>query len=898
MEYGIVLKNRSVTRLSVAVLLLALSFLPGASSYAQATSFDNWYGFNTQIGTQPYLITSSTLADIDNDGDLDVVASKAALNDGDPLNGLVVLKNSGSGMFNSTPVHYSSSLNVGYVTVADLNNDGFKDVIYSNLGAFTQGTSISVRLNLGDGTFGNPTSYTVGAGPQGIVAADFNGDGNIDLAVANWGFFGTGTTISVLLNAGGGVFGTAVPYPAGDAPFRIGAARLDTNNTIDLVVASTSTGDARINVLLNPGNGVFNSRTQYTGVGRGVFSASVAIADVNNDGRNDILSPSFDEIDGAQVNVYRNQGNGTFLPVTVQMDPFSSPSDIKCADLNNDGWMDFVMSSATARAGDGFEVALNNGGGGFSFSYKSPAGQNTVAVMLGDVTKDNLVDILTADSYSMQITVHKNQGQGIFPFPLLSDLVGSQIAGSIDAADINGNSRKDIVISASGRAAVDVPVKIAMNAGGGTFPTVFTHSIRGGGVQAKFRDLNGDNIPDLLFASGIQSPPYDLHYAINNGNGTFGPVQTKSLGACGWYDVDAFDLNNDGLNDAVLTEWLGCVNVPESSRRIYICLNNGNGTFADPIIKVVGPNPGPLGVGDFNHDGNLDIVTGVSGANIEVNLGLGNGNLQPPVQYSIGSQGGATDIAVADLNNDGNLDIASCNFWEGTTMSILFGNGNGTFQPAVILPSAYSPDLLNVSGIVVGDMDNDGDKDILVANNASNSFSLYTNNNGVFSFSMRVGGYWGASAPFFADFDNDGKGDIVALGGLQYPGPPGVTSTLLFIKGLNTGPTHVSQDPDEIPNKYSLEQNYPNPFNPSTTIQFTLPEQTSVKLEVFNTLGQRVALLLDDVRDAGHYTEKIDASQLASGVYYYRLSAVGETSSRRDGRAGGFVATKKMLLLK
>jgi hypothetical protein len=151
---------------------------------------------------------------------------------------------------------------------------------------------------------------------------------------------------------------------------------------------------------------------------------------------------------------------------------------------------------------------------------------------------------------------------------------------------------------------------------------------------------------------------------------------------------------------------------------------------------------------------------------------------------------------------------------------------------------------------------------------------------------MRVGAYWGVSAPFFSDFDNDGKGDIVALGGLEYPGPPGVTSTLMFIKGLNTGSTSVSYDATQTPNGYVLGQNYPNPFNPSTTIQFTLPAQTSVKLELFNTLGQRVGLLLDEVRGAGHYSERVDASQLASGVYFYKF------------QAGSFVGTKKMLLLK
>ncbi|MBK6912333.1 MAG: VCBS repeat-containing protein [Ignavibacteriales bacterium] len=88
--------------------------------------------------------------------------------------------------------------------------------------------------------------------------------------------------------------------------------------------------------------------------------------------------------------------------------------------------------------------------------------------MLGDVDSDGWVDILTADSYSMQITVHKNYGQATFPIPHLFD-TGSSIAGSLDAADIDGDGDLDVVTSASGRAAIGVTVKVQINLGNGIF---------------------------------------------------------------------------------------------------------------------------------------------------------------------------------------------------------------------------------------------------------------------------------------------------------------------------------------------------------------------------------------------------------------------------------------------
>lgn len=89
-----------------------------------------------------------------------------------------------------------------------------------------------------------------------------------------------------------------------------------------------------------------------------------------------------------------------------------------------------------------------------------------------------------------------------------------------------------------------------------------------------------------------------------------------------------------------------------------------------------------------------------------------------------------------------------------------------------------------------------------------------------------------------------------------------------------------------MPMVYTLEQNYPNPFNPSTTIRYSLPHRSPVSLTVYNTLGQQVASLVQGQQEAGAYEVKFDGSNLASGVYFYRL------------QAGNYVATKKLLLMK
>jgi len=94
-----------------------------------------------------------------------------------------------------------------------------------------------------------------------------------------------------------------------------------------------------------------------------------------------------------------------------------------------------------------------------------------------------------------------------------------------------------------------------------------------------------------------------------------------------------------------------------------------------------------------------------------------------------------------------------------------------------------------------------------------------------------------------------------------------------------------------IPAAYQLFQNFPNPFNPSTTIEFTLPERSFVKLVVFNTLGQEVAVLVNEERGAGTHQIVWNAGEFPSGIYFYRLDA-------RSTTFGSLTSEKKMLLVK
>jgi hypothetical protein len=122
----------------------------------------------------------------------------------------------------------------------------------------------------------------------------------------------------------------------------------------------------------------------------------------------------------------------------------------------------------------------------------------------------------------------------------------------------------------------------------------------------------------------------------------------------------------------------------------------------------------------------------------------------------------------------------------------------------------------------------------------------------------------------------NGKGDSLFSTGMK-----GITSMTML--SFTSG---VAISPDPVPTGFRLGQNYPNPFNPTTTIRYALPHRSHVTLTVFNTLGQQVAQLINGDIDAGYHEIQFNATNLASGVYFYRI------------QAGSYVETKTLCLVK
>ncbi|RME21535.1 MAG: T9SS C-terminal target domain-containing protein [Candidatus Zixiibacteriota bacterium] len=243
-------------------------------------------------------------------------------------------------------------------------------------------------------------------------------------------------------------------------------------------------------------------------------------------------------------------------------------------------------------------------------------------------------------------------------------------------------------------------------------------------------------------------------------------------------------------------------------------------------------------------------------------------------------------LASGDLDSDGDIDIVTSSAVTDT-LAILLNNGDGTFTSGWQGDLGYHAHGLTIASLKAGDS-----VSIIGVGSAFNGGYYVTAvahqmSGGTYQLADSTDLYWCGGWPVAigsARLDADNDEDLVIL--------QKQAGRLTILSGTSDVPVAVGDDDGPlVPLSYTLGQNYPNPFNPTTRIRFTLPHATSVQLQVFNILGQRVTSLVDDVLPAGEHVVTWDGTnragkRVASGIYFYRLVT------------GDFVQTKKMLLLK
>jgi hypothetical protein len=369
--------------------------------------------------------------------------------------------------------------------------------------------------------------------------------------------------------------------------------------------------------------------------------------------------------------------------------------------------------------------------GGFRPPDSYIAGSEPQSVVLGDFNGDGQPDIVVADgcgdlqcTTTGVVSVLLGRRDGTFR-PRHQFVAGppDSTADYLAAADFNGDGALDVAV-VNTKINVFGKVSILLGNGDGTFQLPVSYDTGPVPVAVATGDFNGDRHIDMAV---INTSTGDVSILLGKGDGTF-KAAVNYLTETSPQGITVADFNHDSKLDLAIAN--ECGNDPQCrAGSVSVLLGNGDGTFqADTGFLTLGIFPVAVAAGDFNHDGNLDLAaanacgtdpTCTTTGSVSVLLGNGDGTFQTAMNFNAGPD--TVRLAVADFNGDHRPDVAAVNYQSGD-VSILLGNGDGTLRPAVSFPVGINP-----RSVAAGDLNHDQRLDMVVANQLSNTISVFLN---------------------------------------------------------------------------------------------------------------------------------------------------------------------------
>jgi hypothetical protein len=707
------------------------------------------------------------IADFNNDGRNDI----AVMNNF--FDSITVFTNLGEGtgsLVFSQPNTFFGLIDPREMAVADFDGDGFLDIAVVNAITFLGSYDVTIFQNNQDTQAPNFLpfqDFSVGDDfsgvqvPVSITYGDFNNDGRLDIAVA-------GDGIRILFNEStpGNLAFTAGPLLSTAEFTSIAAARVDNNNSLDLVAVST-TGD--LVTFLNLGNGNFVQRSTPNAV---PAAGRLKVGDLNNDGRDELVvtggtagnqvsvltttprfgaltfltvsgtiqvsSPGHGLVTGDRIVIAGVTGqtglNGTWTVTVLTSDTFSLQGSIgdgtaaspgtwaltrTISGASNPATGPIVITSAGHRLTDGTRITVTgvagntaangtwtvrvlsastfelvgstaNGiyGGGGTWVVAGPVGVTTtrtvgdtpIGLTLLDADNDGFLDVATANLGSDTVTIVPGTGDRGLVSPDANQLIQANTT-AVAYGDLNGDGIEDIVAISTNPANAASRVSVLLGNADGTFQEAFDYAPVSGGTF--------NNLSSVILADVTGDGNLDI---VVTGRGTAG---------------------NDGV--AILRNNITTPTLQANSFLLGASLRTGD-------------RPTGVVAGDFTGDGNIDLAVS---HNLEGGLanstrrgvtflrGLGNGFFANGVEIADAQGFAATALVALDYNRDGNLDLAVVDNSLPGQMLLLRGQGNGVFRSGGI----FQTNVSSPSAIAVGDFNNDGFDDLVVATGVSGSNS-------------------------------------------------------------------------------------------------------------------------------------------------------------------------------
>jgi hypothetical protein len=594
--------------------------------------------------------SSILIGDFSGAGHTDLVVSGSDTSSGQ--NEVEVLLGNGEGTFQATTPISLGTLSPSSIVAGEFTGDGRADIAIAGSDSSSGENEVEVLLSNGHGTFQATAPTDLGAlSPSALAAADFTGNGHIDLAVEGSDSSSGKNEVELLLDNGDGTFQATAPTDLGGlSPSALAAADFTGNGHIDLAVAGSdsSSGKNEVELLLDKGDGTFQATAPTDLVGN-LSPSFLLTGDFNGDGHTDlvVIGLNFSIIQPQNdVEVLLGKGNGTFQTPSLLNLGTLSPSSVVAGDLTADGRTDLVVSGSDTLSGQGaVEVLLGQSDGTFqtprpiNLSNFSPS-----SVLAGDFNGDGLTDLAVAgfDSSSGQDGVDVLLSGGFGRFQALSPInLGKLAPSSVVAGEFTGAGRTDLAAAGFDSSSGQNEAEVLLGEGDGTFQATTPINL---GTLAPASlvvgDFDGDGRIDLAVVGSDPSSGQDeVEVLLGEGDGTFHAATPTRLGTLSTHLLVTGEFTGDGRTDVAV------VGFDSSSLQTVaeVLRGNGDGTFqATTPINLGSLSPSFLVAGDFTGNGPADLAVAGSASSsgeneVEVLLAKGDGTLQPTTPINLGS---------------------------------------------------------------------------------------------------------------------------------------------------------------------------------------------------------------------------------------------------------------------
>jgi hypothetical protein len=403
---------------------VGIFFGRGKGTFADQITYFTSYGYS------PYSIATG---DFNNDSRLDI----AVINYDKNYVDILLTYRDYSFLPQTTYTTTNINSNPESIAVADFNNDSRLDIVVANY--WTE--NIGIFIGYGNGTFKTQTTYSTGenSGPDSVAVGDFDSDHRLDIAVVNF----LSSSITIFLGYGNGTFSIQTPYSTGSnsQPYSVIVDDFNKDGQLDIAVANYWTNN--VGIFIGYGNGSFSTQVNYsTGSDSGPYS--VASGDLNNDGWADITVINYRS---NNVGIFLNFGNGIFtIQKTYSTGSGSRPYGIAVGDLNGDGRLDIVVSNTLA---NNIGVFLGYGTGNLSsqMTFSTGNGSFPLSIAIADFNNDSQVDIVVTNYKTDNVGVFIGYGNGSFPSQKVYSTGTNSNPYAVAVGDLNNDGRLDIAVA-------------------------------------------------------------------------------------------------------------------------------------------------------------------------------------------------------------------------------------------------------------------------------------------------------------------------------------------------------------------------------------------------------------------------------------------------------------------